>query len=158
MAKKTISLFKFLMVGILAILGFTSCSKKKGTVCMYGSPAATLHINVQVVDTDGNPVRNANLAFSYNNVPNKIYYLDPLHKPTGIDGKIVGEFRTAIPDYSKFDIHLVYYKKLNPDLENKYKNDSVKVSFIKINDPSGMWDLGTYRVEGGILTLKENQE
>ncbi|MBP5230070.1 MAG: radical SAM-associated putative lipoprotein [Bacteroidales bacterium] len=162
MAKKTISLFKFLMVGLLALLGFTSCSKKdkKELVCMYGTPEATLHINVKVVDTDGNPVSNANLALSYNNVPNNIYFLGPFYKPTGIDGKIVGEFRSAsfIPDYSKFDIHLVYYKKLNPDLENKYKDDSVKVSFIKIKDPSGSWDQGTYRMEGGTLTLKENKE
>lgn len=157
MAKKTISLFKFLMVGLLALLGFTSCSKKE-VVCMYGTPEATLHINVKVVDTDGNPVSNANLALSYNNVPNNIFFLGPFYKPTGIDGKIVGEFRTTIPDYSKFDIHLVYYKKLNPDLENKYKDDSVKVSFIKIKDPSGTWDQGTYRMEGGTLTLKENKE
>ena len=159
MAKRTISLFKFLMVGLLALLGFTSCSKKdKEVLCMYGSPEATLHINVKVVDTDGNPVSNAKLALSYNNVQNKIYLLHTIYKPTGIDGKIFCEYRTPIPDYSKFDIHLVYNKKINPSFEDKYKDDSVKVSFIRIQDPSGDWDLGTYRVEGGTLTLKENQE
>ncbi|MBO4691644.1 MAG: radical SAM-associated putative lipoprotein [Bacteroidales bacterium] len=157
MAKKTLSLFKFLMVGLLAILGFTSCSKK-GHVVMYGSPSAKLQINVKVVDTDGNPVSGAYLGLSFYNYSNTIYYYAHLYKKTDSNGFYNDPYSMMIPDYPKFDIHLVYYKKLNPDLEDKYKDDSVKVSFIKIKDPSGSWDQGTYRVEGGTLTLKDNQE
>ena len=63
MAKRTISLFKFLMVGLLALLGFTSCSKKNNeeVVSMYGSPYAKITIKATVVNDQNTPVENVKI-------------------------------------------------------------------------------------------------
>ena len=49
-------MFKKILVGAMALLGFSACGNNSGPKVEYGCPHASLRVNVKVMDEDGNPV------------------------------------------------------------------------------------------------------
>ena len=51
MAKKARSLFKFLLAGLISLIGFTSCSKdEESLLIMYGTPNGSLDIKAKIYE------------------------------------------------------------------------------------------------------------
>ena len=142
MAKRTISLFKFLMVGLLALLGFTSCSKKNNEeiVDMYGSPYAKIKIKATVVDDQNTPLGNARIRVrtvlpGIHYTPS--YYEDPVGEIYSIRQKtnnlgIIDTTETIFSYPKSGETFLIYRESDNPSLNGVFSDDSVHVEPVQL--------------------------
>ena len=164
MATKARHFLKIFLAGLMALIGFTSCSKDKESIqMMYGSPNAHLKVNAKVVDEKGNPIQGAKINIRYGANPGAFtYYVYYIVEQGGFvnnqietnsDGLIPnGIAHAGVPD--KDNTYIVFRSSLNPDFGGKYESDSVKVVPVTVDEGDGGWDLGTYKIDG-TLKLKE---
>ena len=162
MAKKSKSLYRYLLGCLLVLLGFSSCSKDgegEDIVCMYGSPSAWIHVDANVVDEANNPVQGARVVVRFGKYSRATTYFVTSFKIVGtqqiiIDstdasGHVSGLMNSGIPDND--NTYIVYRSRFSPTVSDKYPDDSVKVVPVLEKEGDGGWDLGTYKVTG---TLK----
>ena len=164
MAKRTISLFKFLMVGLLALLGFTSCSKKNNeeVVSMYGSPYAKITIKATVVNDQNTPLGNARIRVrtvlpGIHYTPS--YYEDPVGEIYSIRQKtnnlgIIDTTETIFSYPKSGETFLVYRESDNPSLNGVFSDDSVHVEPVQL-EPANGWYNGACKVEGTLKLKKK---
>lgn len=154
MAKKALSLYKYILSALMGLLGFSSCIIPRAE---YGSPHATLSIKAKIVDESGAPVSNAKIRLrTEDNVDHGTYihdgYIIPLYNKSDSNGMIdtTGTFY-AVP--CKGETYFVFYAKDNPHLERVFKDDSVMVNPVQVKKAKD-WFWGSYNLEG-TLKLKE---
>ena len=158
MAKKAISLYKYLLGILMGLLGFISCSKSEVMVA-YGTPEGTLKIKALVLDADGKPISGASLRVRLLRegrhgtswTPGVDF---PLKRKSDSNGKI-DTTGTFIMSPSKNETFFVYHSEDNPALGDKYANDSIRINPVKLAEKDG-WNWGAYELEG-TLKLKEKK-
>ncbi|MBO7561702.1 MAG: radical SAM-associated putative lipoprotein [Bacteroidales bacterium] len=140
--------FRKVLVGILALAGFSGCAPK----VEYGCPQAKLKLKATVVDQAGNPVGNTSLVFK--DLKDNRWIRDEV---TGEDGTLSVTRHVMIHEMELIEgANVVYYEEGNPGHEGKYKDDSVAVKAEKVGKGDGRWDYGTYEMKVD-LKLKERQ-
>ena len=161
MARKALSLYKYLLGVFMGLLGFVSCSKL-GPVAAYGSPHARLVVDAKVVDQANNPVTNAKLIVrtSLTFTSHYFVYRDTIinGQPSWINttnetGRLYG-YAESISEPDKDYTYLVYRSNLNPQLSGKYGDDSVKVVPTMVEKGDGNWYKGKFKLSGTVK-LKE---
>ena len=162
MARKALSLYKYLVAGFLALLGFASCSKNKEVLVMYGTPYGNLEIKAKLVDPDGKPLSGTKIRVrleargwhdggtSYN--PTGAWF--PLDKESDASGNIDTLIKDAFWAPREKETFLIYRVEDNPSHEGRFINDSIRVTPV-LTDKKGDWYWGTYRLEG-TLKLRKN--
>ena len=156
------SLYKYLLGGLLVLLGFSSCSKDGNTMVLYGTPYGTLDVKAKVLDPDGKPLSGATLQMRfetagvhyYNGQPHESEgYVFGERPVTDSKGEINILYERQVVSPNKDRSYFVYHSADNPQFEGKFADDSVKMVLTKIEDDSG-WYWGKIRMEG-TLKLKE---
>lgn len=164
MTKKVISLYKCFLSCLIALLGFISCSKmkeKEEIRVAYGTPYSILDIKAKIVDASGNSVSGVKLRIRTEVAgsrdgglwwtPGHDFLLNKKSDSLGaIDTS--GTFYCCLPRMK--ETYFVYYSKDNPELGNKYANDSVKITPIQTAEKES-WFTGAYKLEG-TLKLRDN--
>ena len=165
MATKARHFLKFFLAGLMALIGFSSCSKDKSSMLvMYGTPYGSLDIKAKIVDNNDSPLNDTKIRvrleeqgthYTYN--PYSVYdspgYDFQLNKKSNVSGNIDTVLnRLPIGPNSK-ETFFVYYAKDNPSHEGKYSDDSVRITPVRIEDAED-WYWGKYKLEG-TLKLKE---
>ena len=165
MAKKARSLFKFLLAGLISLIGFTSCSKdEESLLVMYGTPNGSLDIKAKIVGNNDSPLNDAKIRvrleaqgthYTYNPYS---AYVSPgfsflLNKKSDVAGNIDTVLTSFAVEPNVKETYLVYYAKDNPSHEGKFLDDSIRITPVKLEDAEG-WNWGKYKLEG-TLKLKE---
>jgi putative lipoprotein (rSAM/lipoprotein system) len=76
MAKRIDTMWKQLAAVVLGLLGFASCGRDAGFVCMYGEPSADFKALGSVKDEDGKPIEGIRVAITLHNYyPNSNYVI-----------------------------------------------------------------------------------
>ncbi|MBQ6311000.1 MAG: radical SAM-associated putative lipoprotein [Bacteroidales bacterium] len=154
------SLYKYLLGGLLALLGLTACSKV--IKAAYGSPYARLNVDARVVDQSNKPVKDARLIVrtsltetSYSSVMRDtvINGQPSWINTTNETGRIYG-YTESFSEPDKDYTYIVYRSNLNPQLSGKYEDDSVKVVPAMVEKGDGNWYRGTFKMSGTVK-LKE---
>lgn len=132
------SIFRKILVGVLALMGFSGCAPK----VEYGVPHASLKVNAKVVDQAGNPVGSTRLVIK--NLKDN-YVLSDLE--TEADGTVSTFLYLSyeLEDFSGANV--VYYKKDNPQHEGKFLDDSVKVKADTLREGDGKWFHGELGID-----------
>lgn len=114
---------------------------------------AVLQVNAKVEDASGNPVNGAMIIIRYGKEPYALTTIPSPGDKTTSSGIFTGMAHSSfIPD--KNNTYLVFRSKLNSDLAEKFADDSVKIIPQEIKKGDGVWDQGTYKIDG-TLKLKE---
>lgn len=162
MAKKALSLYRYLLGCILAMLGLNACSSKEVMKAAYGSPHAYLNVDARVVDQANNPIQNARLIVrtsltetSYSSVMRDtvINGQPSWINTTNETGRIYG-YTESFSEPDKDHTYIVYRSNLNPQLSGKYEDDSVKVVPTMVEKGDGNWYRGKFKLSGTVK-LKE---
>ena len=163
MARKALSLYKYLLGGLLAFLGFTSCSDKGSTMVLYGTPYGTLDVKAKVLDPDGKPLSGATLQMRLETAGVHYYngqryesegYVFPDRPVTDSKGEINVVYERRPDGPNKDRSFFVYHSADNPQFEGIYADDSVKMVLTKIEDADG-WYWGRIRMEGTLKLKKK---
>ena len=157
MATKARHFLKFFLAGLMALIGFSSCSDDV-LKAAYGSPNAHLKVNAKVVDEDGKPIKGARLNIRYNASPwslsSYVYYIveqGGIAKnqiETNSEGLIPNGVADVFDKPDKDNTFIVFRSSLNPEIGGKYESDSVKVVPVMLKEGDGGWNKGTYKLEG----------
>ena len=139
MARKALSLYKYLLCSLLVLLGFSSCSKDDGNdkmVLLYGSPSARIRVDATVVDEANNPVQGARVVVRFGKSSRATTYFVSSFKFVGTQQIIVDSTDASghvagmgsiggVPDND--NTYIVYRSHYSPTVSDKYPDDSVKV-------------------------------
>lgn len=145
-------LFRKVLVGILAIAGFSACGNNSGPKVEYGCPHATLKVNATVVDEDGNPVGNAKLLLKDLEKNNDLCMVE-----TGEDGTVSDTLQLFADLRLTSGANVVYYGEDNAEHSGKFKDDSVTVKAEQIEEGKGTWENGTYEINVNLKLTKKGK-
>ena len=116
------------LASLLMLLGF-SCTDDEGEgpiICEYGTPYANFQIKGKVVDTNDNPIPNAQIRINRNDA--RIYPYGWLHTDT-VRTNANGEF-----DWKKTDFPILKYRFITEDIDEEmnggqFASDTTQVIF-----------------------------
>lgn len=134
-------MFKKILVGAMALMGFSACGSNHGPQVEYGCPHATLKVNATVVDEDGNSVGNTKLLLRD---LEKNY--DLVEVETGEDGTVSDTLQLFADFRLLSGANVVYYGEDNKEHSGKFKDDSVTVKAEQIKKGEGNWEEGFYEM------------
>ena len=142
--------FRKILVGVLAMVGFTACGSNHGPQVEYGCPHATLKVNATVVDEDGNPVGNTRLLLRELEKNHDLVLVE-----TGEDGTVSDTLQLFADFRLLSGANVVYYGEDNKEHSGKFKDDSVTVEAKKIKEGKGTWEKGTYEMNVNLKLQKK---
>ena len=143
-------MFKKILVGAMALLGFSACGNNSGPKVEYGCPHASLRVNVKVMDEDGNPVGKTRLLLKglEDNYDTRVV-------ETGEDGKVSDTLHLFADLRFTDGANVVYYGEENVEHAGKFKDDSVSVKAEQIEEGKGNWEKGTYEMNVNLKLTKK---
>ena len=143
-------MFKKILVGAMALLGFSACGNNSGPKVEYGCPHASLRVNVKVMDEDGNPVCKTRLLLKS---------LEDYRDVSVVDTKEDGTVSDTLHLFADFRLlsgaNVVYYGEENVEHSGKFKDDSVTVKAEQIEEGKGNWEKGTYEMNIDLKLTKK---
>lgn len=141
--KKTLSrlndIIAGVLSGILVLLGFTACSNGE---CMYGSPTGHYEIKGTVTDSNGAPVKDAEIIVRTLD-KNNISTLYP-----GVTTDNNGDYTLKASGWPSRELRVVCHP-----IEETLEPDSTEIN-VKLEGAKGEWDYGTAKATVD-FTLKE---
>lgn len=164
MATKARHFLKIFLAGLMALIGFTSCSKDKSSMLvMYGTPYGSLDIKAKIVDNNGSPLNDIRIRvrletegwhYAYNYGSPGYSFL--LKKNSDVSGNIDTIMTRAPRGPLLTETFFVYYAKDNPSQEGKYSDDSIRITPVKLEDAED-WYWGKYKLEGTLKLKKKTK-
>ena len=145
-------LFKKILVGAMALMGFSACGSNHGPQVEYGCPHATLRVNATVVDEDGNPVGNTKLLLRDLEKNHDLVQVE-----TGEDGTVSDTLQLFADLRLTSGANVVYYGEDNEEHSGKFKDDSVTVKAEQIKKGEGNWEKGTYEMNVNLKLQKKSE-
>lgn len=151
MAKKIKGFYKLFLSFLMALVGFSACSKHEKEIRYeYGSPYSNLKVVGKVVDKNNTPVDGVKIQIKPND-PNWHEWYVIGERMTDSKGNFV--FEESVGG-SFSSIRYVFVKKGNTAKSEGFKDDSVSVAVKKIKDGKS-WCQGDFEATG-TLKLKDN--
>ena len=155
MAKKIKGFYKLFLSFLMALVGFSACSKhEKGEMLhLYGCPYEELKVSGTIVDKNNNPVPGVKVKIK--NVYPGVYY-NPYVSSMPISdekGRINQEINETFEDY----VQIVFEKVGNTDAAQKFKDDSLIVKKVVTSTKKKKNSLKTGEAKATFtLKLKDN--
>ncbi|WP_297906911.1 radical SAM-associated putative lipoprotein [uncultured Parabacteroides sp.] len=116
----------YILASLLMLLGFSCSNEEGGGSCEYGTPYANFQIKGKVVDTNENPIPNAQIRINQNDAD--VYSYGWLHTDT-IKTDANGEF-----EWKKSDFPILRYRLITEDIDDEknggqFASDTTQVTF-----------------------------
>lgn len=150
----------YILAGILALLGFSGCSKDDGSdlVSMYGSPHTTFNLYGKILNASDKGIPDIKIEFKtkmgHDEKGNAVFL--PCNSAVITDQ--YGNFSSSY-SYLPTDVIRIVATDIDGEANGSFANDSID---IKISDNEyvggdGDWNWGTVSKENITIALKERE-
>ena len=151
---KTERLLSKLGALVMALLGFSSCSKSSFEpddysnpfISAYGVPTASYQVKGTVRNENGKVLGGIQVAIKYGDKTWARY--DTTYTNSA------GTFSRTMSTYPEDYIQITYNDVDGPANDGEYQSQTVSVKVSKLGDGKGPWNHGTYKAES-IINLKK---